>query len=512
MAAAVGAARRMRPLSAPEALRAGGHAPSARRVRRAGPCALAVAPQSASRAQNAGLRVRHSARAAPCAASRAGGAGGDGGVQETEPTTPATRLAYACLLGSPLLAGPLEALDLPLRGQAYFLALAATAIFLGAERSIRQKPPPPLGRKQALAAPLLASASLFSFYLLIRYTELDPKFFLQAYFGLVGVSCAFAAFSPPLRAWAPGALGEATVEVIPPTWLVYDGDDDEGEKTPVEAEAAPSDLAALALAVALVWHTAANPGDWSLSNVVTIAVASELMAIVSVGSFANCALLLSGLLLYDAFWVYASPMVVGENVMVTVATSQTFDGPTKLLFPSAHPEIMPFSILGAGDVVVPGLLLCLLRRVDNQAAARAADAAPTKGGVGGWRGRLASLAAVGNDGATGIEPEQKPLFFPVGLAAYVVGTTVTVAVNVLTGSPQPALVWIVPCVLGFPLAAAALTGRTVRQRKRAQRSVLGYCAPICLRFLAANALGCVFRRRAPQNTSSSFAKRQSRSH
>jgi hypothetical protein len=67
---------------------------------------------------------------------------------------------------------------------------------------------------------------------------------------------------------------------------------------------------------------------------------------------------------------------------------------------------------------------------------------------------------VGNDGATGIEPEQKPLFFPVGLAAYVVGTTVTVAVNVLTGSPQPALVWIVPCVLGFPLAAAALTGRT----------------------------------------------------
>jgi hypothetical protein len=52
-------------------------------------------------------------------------------------------------------------------------------------------------------------------------------------------------------------------------------------------------------------------------------------------------------------------MVVGQNVMLTVATSDAIVGPTRLLFPKAMGGVgeaadFPFSLLGLGDVAVPG--------------------------------------------------------------------------------------------------------------------------------------------------------------
>jgi len=57
--------------------------------------------------------------------------------------------------------------------------------------------------------------------------------------------------------------------------------------------------------------------------------------------------------------VFVSPMVVGQNVMLTVATSDAIVGPTRLLFPKAMGGVgeaadFPFSLLGLGDVAVPG--------------------------------------------------------------------------------------------------------------------------------------------------------------
>ncbi len=54
----------------------------------------------------------------------------------------------------------------------------------------------------------------------------------------------------------------------------------------------------------------------------------------------------------DVFWVFASPRVIGENVMLTVATSSVLSGPTRLLFPRGAGSVgeassFPFSLLGA---------------------------------------------------------------------------------------------------------------------------------------------------------------------
>ena len=405
------------------------------------------------------------------------------------PSTPAMNGLYSAVLASPLAAGAYADLALPLGGQFYFLALSCAAVYLGAERSVRQPPPRSLSFEQTLAAPLLASASLFGFYLVLQYTDLDLRAFLRAYFGLVALACVSGALTEPARSLAPGDLGEPGRVVDLPRWLLKDG---EGEQ--VSLEYAPSDLGALALALALVAYSSAHPSDWALANVVTVSVAAEVMSVISLGSFGASAALLGGLLIYDAFWVYASPAVVGANVMVTVATSEQFNGPTKLLFPSAHPEVMPFSILGAGDVVVPGLLLCLLRRFDQsrENAARArreeerrARAAGRKGAGGG--GRLAGIAAAfgwGREAEAEVEAEAEnedegeggePSLFVAGLAAYAAGEVIAVLVNVTTGAPQPALVFLVPCCLGTALAAAAVSGRTVR-RVIALASLFCVCA------------------------------------
>lgn len=67
--------------------------------------------------------------------------------------------------------------------------------------------------------------------------------------------------------------------------------------------------------------------------------------------------MLWGLFFYDIFWVY------GTDVMVTVA--KAVDAPIKLMFPynwQAEPPL--FSMLGLGDIVIPGVFVSLCLKYD----------------------------------------------------------------------------------------------------------------------------------------------------
>lgn len=110
------------------------------------------------------------------------------------------------------------------------------------------------------------------------------------------------------------------------------------------------------------------------------------IAFVRLPSLKVSTLLLSGLLLYDVFWVFFSQYVFSANVMVKVATrpadnpvgamarrlhlgghmarnAPRLSLPGKLVFPSTH-NTGHFSMLGLGDIVMPGLLLCFVMRYD----------------------------------------------------------------------------------------------------------------------------------------------------
>ena len=74
------------------------------------------------------------------------------------------------------------------------------------------------------------------------------------------------------------------------------------------------------------------------------------MQLIGLSSFRTAVVLLMGLLAYDVFWVFGSPKVIGDNVMLTVATSNVLTGPVRLLFPrpigTGEAKNFPFALLG----------------------------------------------------------------------------------------------------------------------------------------------------------------------
>jgi minor histocompatibility antigen H13 len=76
-----------------------------------------------------------------------------------------------------------------------------------------------------------------------------------------------------------------------------------------------------------------------------------------IGNFKNGFMLLTLLFFYDIFFVF------GTDVMLTVAKG--IDAPIKLMFPKDFSGEKPqYSILGLGDIVIPGIFVSLCLRFD----------------------------------------------------------------------------------------------------------------------------------------------------
>ena len=91
--------------------------------------------------------------------------------------------------------------------------------------------------------------------------------------------------------------------------------------------------------------------------------------------------------------------------------------PTKLLFPRDSLEAaFNFSLLGMGDILIPGLLVGLLLRFDTKKK------------------------------SDGKEDEQS--YFNSSLAAYGMGLVASFLASYLTGEGQPALLYLVPLTVG----------------------------------------------------------------
>merc|ERR1719356_762338 len=146
----------------------------------------------------------------------------------------------------------------------------------------------------------------------------------------------------------------------------------------------------ISICVVCVWVLT---GHWALMDFMGMGLCVAFIAFVRLPSLKVSTLLLSGLLLYDVFWVFFSQYVFSANVMVRVATrpadnpvgamarrlhiggqmarnAPRLSLPGKLVFPSAH-NSGHFSMLGLGDIVMPGLLLCFVMRYDAYKRAQA---------------------------------------------------------------------------------------------------------------------------------------------
>ncbi|CAH1801830.1 unnamed protein product [Owenia fusiformis] len=126
-------------------------------------------------------------------------------------------------------------------------------------------------------------------------------------------------------------------------------------------------------------------GHWLLMDALGMGLCVAFIALVRLPSLKVSTLLLVGLLVYDVFWVFFSSYIFNTNVMVKVATrpaenpvgvlakklhltglvrdAPKLSLPGKLVFPSMQ-NSGHFSMLGLGDIVMPGLLLCFVLRYD----------------------------------------------------------------------------------------------------------------------------------------------------
>lgn len=91
---------------------------------------------------------------------------------------------------------------------------------------------------------------------------------------------------------------------------------------------------------------------WTLNNVLGITFTVTGVAMLKITNFKTSFILLWILFFYDIFWVFFS------DVMVTVA--KNFDVPIKLIFITPDKK----SILGLGDMVLPGILVSLALKFD----------------------------------------------------------------------------------------------------------------------------------------------------
>lgn len=96
---------------------------------------------------------------------------------------------------------------------------------------------------------------------------------------------------------------------------------------------------------------------WILNNIYGILFSIVALRNIHLSNFQVGFILLWLLFFYDIFWVY------GTDVMVTVA--KNLDIPIKLLFPYLNDEgEEKFSMLGLGDIVIPGIFIGLCLKFD----------------------------------------------------------------------------------------------------------------------------------------------------
>jgi len=114
---------------------------------------------------------------------------------------------------------------------------------------------------------------------------------------------------------------------------------------------------------------------WILQDILGILFSINMLKVLRLPSLKICTILLSTLFVYDIFFVFITPLITkdGKSVMVEVATGGDTGEqlPMVLKVPHLSSTIefaracgVPYSMLGFGDILVPGLLLSYCHSFD----------------------------------------------------------------------------------------------------------------------------------------------------
>lgn len=193
-------------------------------------------------------------------------------------------------------------------------------------------------------------------------------------------------------------------------------------------------------------------GNFIAHDIIGCSLCVTFISVLRFPSLKIAALCLTLLFFYDMYWVFFSESFFKKNVMLEVATKQAtnpvrqigehfnihalksasvnIELPLKLLFPNGDGSGR-YSMLGLGDIAMPGILCSLAMRF---------DLSPT------------------------VDPNDKPMdsekqlpkrkLFTFALGGYTVGLLSAFYFSMTTGHAQPALIYIVPGIF-IPLCGRA---------------------------------------------------------
>uniref|UniRef100_A0A8C5Q746 Histocompatibility minor 13 n=1 Tax=Leptobrachium leishanense TaxID=445787 RepID=A0A8C5Q746_9ANUR len=296
------------------------------------------------------------------------------------------------------------------------LAMALLPIFFGAMRSVNcargknsSDMPETITSRDAARFPIIASCTLFGLYIFFKiFSQEYINLLLSMYFFILGVLALAHTISPAMNRILPANLPNKQYQ------LLFTQGSGESKEDILNYEFDTRDLICLAMSTVVgVWYILKK--HWIANNLFGLAFALNGVELLHLNNVSTGCILLGGLFVYDIFWVF------GTNVMVTVAKS--FEAPIKLVFPQdlleKGLEANNFAMLGLGDIVIPGHL-----------------------------------------------KKNSHTYFYTSFVAYVFGLALTIFVMHTFKHAQPALLYLVPVCIGFPMFVALLKGELTEMFSR----------------------------------------------
>ncbi|XP_064420696.1 minor histocompatibility antigen H13 isoform X2 [Latimeria chalumnae] len=297
--------------------------------------------------------------------------------------------------------------------------MALLPIFFGALRSVTcakgknsSDMPETITSRDAARFPIIASCTLFGLYLFFKiFSQEYINLLLSMYFFILGILALSHTISPAINNLFPVNFPNKQYQ------LLFTQGSGESKEEIVNYEFDTKDLVCLAFSsVVGVWYLLKK--HWVANNLFGLAFALNGVELLHLNNVSTGCILLGGLFIYDVFWVF------GTNVMVTVARS--FEAPIKLVFPQDLLErglaASNFAMLGLGDIVIPGIFIALLLRFD---------------------------ISLKNNTRT---------YFYTSFLAYIFGLALTIFIMHTFKHAQPALLYLVPACIGFPVIVALIKG------------------------------------------------------
>ncbi|CAF94579.1 unnamed protein product, partial [Tetraodon nigroviridis] len=272
--------------------------------------------------------------------------------------------------------------------------------------------PETITSRDAARFPIIASVTLFGLYLFFKvFSQEYVNLLLSLYFFVLGVLALSHTMSPLTSRLFPESFPNKQYQ------LLFTQGTGESKEEMLNYEFDTKNLVSLVLSSGVgVWYLLKK--QWIANNLFGLAFALNGVELLHLNNVSTGCILLGGLFVYDVFWVF------GTNVMVTVAKS--FEAPIKLVFPQdlleKGLEASNFAMLGLGDIVIPGIFIALLLRFD-----------------------------------VSLKKNSRTYFYS-SFLAYIFGLGLTIFVMHTFKHAQPALLYLVPACVGFPVIVALFKG------------------------------------------------------